>query len=154
MHAYQRSSKPSFGYQNATYLVRRGGVWQYRRRVPTHLVERLATTEVRVSTKARDRTEAMRAAASISAALEEQWAKLSHPQPSAIAACVDYKAALATADALGVTYRPGSCPSRWCKSADHGLSSMLARAARQAAAMRRGRACGSSLRLASFSRLM
>jgi predicted Zn-dependent protease len=47
-----------------------------------------------------------------------------------------------------------SCPSRWCKSADHGLSSMVARAARHAAAMRRGRACGSSLRLASFSRLM
>jgi integrase len=108
MHASQRSFKPSFGYQTATYLVRRGGVWQYRRRVPTHLVERLATTEVRVSTKARDRTEAMRAAASISAALEAQWAKLSDAQPSAIEACVDFQAALATADALGVTYRPAA----------------------------------------------
>ncbi len=108
MHGNQRLPKGTFGYQTATYLVRRGNVWQYRRRVPTHLVERLATTEVRVSTKARDRTEAMRAAASISAALEAQWAKLSHPQPSASAACVDYKAALATADALGVTYRPAA----------------------------------------------
>jgi hypothetical protein len=30
------------------------------------------------------------------------------------------------------------CPKRWCKSAGHGLSSMLARAVAQAAAMRRG----------------
>lgn len=108
MHASQRFSRPSFGYQTATYLVRRGGVWQYRRRVPKHLIERLATTEIRVSTKVRDRTDALRAAASISAALEAQWAKLSHPQPSASAACVDYKAALATADALGITYRPAA----------------------------------------------
>jgi hypothetical protein len=48
----------------------------------------------------------------------------------------------------------GSRPSRWCKSGGHGLSSMMARAARQAAGMRRGRACGSSLNWASFSRLM
>ncbi len=47
-----------------------------------------------------------------------------------------------------------SCPSWWCKSAGHGLSSMLARAVAQAAAMRCGRACGSSLIWASFSRLM
>ena len=89
MHAIQRSSKPTFGYQTATYLVRRGGVWQYRRRVPKHLVERLAATEIRVSTKSRDRTEALRAAASISAALEAQWAKLSEAHPSVIVACMD-----------------------------------------------------------------
>jgi amidase len=50
--------------------------------------------------------------------------------------------------------RRGSRSRRWCKSAAHGLSSMLARAARHAAGMRRGRACGSSLHWASFSRLM
>ncbi|MDX2205143.1 MAG: DUF6538 domain-containing protein, partial [Hyphomicrobiaceae bacterium] len=106
MHAIQRSSKPTFGYQTATYLVRRGGVWQYRRRVPKHLVEQLAATEIRVSTKSRDRTEALRAAASISAALEAQWAKLSEAHPSVIVACMDFQSALATADALGVAYRP------------------------------------------------
>ena len=108
MHAYQRSSKPSFGYQTATYLVRRGGVWQYRRRIPKHLVEHIAATEIRVSTKARDRAEALRAAASISAALEAQWAKLSDVPPAGITACVDLQAALATADALGVAYRPAA----------------------------------------------
>ncbi len=84
MHASPRSSNPSFDYQTATYLVRRGGVWQYRRRVPKHLVERLAATEIRVATKARDRTDALRAAASISAALEAQWAKPSdaHSHPA------------------------------------------------------------------------
>lgn len=108
MHAIQRSSKPTFGYQTATYLVRRGGVWQYRRRVPKHLVERLAATEIRVSTKSRDRTEALRAAASISAALEAQWAKLSESHPSVTVACMDFQSALATADALGVAYRPAA----------------------------------------------
>jgi glutathione S-transferase len=51
-------------------------------------------------------------------------------------------------------HKEGSRPRRWCKSGGHGLSSMLARAARHAAGMRRGRACGSSLNWASFSRLM
>src|SRR5262245_57161932 len=46
-----------------------------------------------------------------------------------------------------------SCPKRWCKSADHGLSLMMARAAAQAAAMRLGLACGSSLKASSVSRL-
>jgi hypothetical protein len=47
-----------------------------------------------------------------------------------------------------------SCPKRWCKSADHGLSSMMARAVGQAAAMRLGLALGSSLSPSSVSRLM
>jgi hypothetical protein len=38
-----------------------------------------------------------------------------------------------------------SRPLAWCKSAGHGLKPLMARAARHAAAMRRGRACGSSL---------
>jgi hypothetical protein len=108
MHASLRPSKPTFGYQTATYLVRRGGVWQYCRRVPKHLTERLDATEIRISTKARDRTDALRAAASISAALEAQWAKLSDVPPAGITACVDFQAALATADALGVAYRPAA----------------------------------------------
>src|SRR5581483_6535751 len=47
-----------------------------------------------------------------------------------------------------------SRPSRWCKSAGHDLSWMLARVVAHAAAMRLGRACGSSLIWLSFSRLM
>jgi hypothetical protein len=47
-----------------------------------------------------------------------------------------------------------SCPWRWCKSVGHGLSSTLARAAAQAAAMRLGLACGSSLKASRVSRLM
>ena len=57
-------------------------------------------------------------------------------------------------EATAIDKTDGSCPKPWCKSVGHGLSSMLARAARHAAGMRRGRACGSSLNWASFSRLM
>ena len=95
----------TFGYQTATYLVRRGGVWQYRRRIPKRLVEHLAAEEIRVSTNARDRTEALRAAAQISAALEAQWSKLIGANPAS-GACTDFQAAITTAEALGVIYRP------------------------------------------------
>jgi integrase len=105
MHPSARPSKASFGYQTATYLVRRGNIWQYRRRVPKLLVEHLATTEIRVSTKARDRTDAMRAAVQISAALEAHWSKLIGADPTARAAA-DFQAAISTAEALGVPYRP------------------------------------------------
>jgi hypothetical protein len=47
-----------------------------------------------------------------------------------------------------------SCPKRWCKNGGHGLNSTLARAAAQAAAMRRGLALGSSLKASSVSRLL
>jgi len=105
MQPFLRPAKPAFGYQTATYLVRRGGVWQYRRRVPKRLVEHLRTTEVRVSTGARDRTEAMRAAAQISAALELKWLKLVGADPDS-SVCTDFQEAVTTAEALGVTYRP------------------------------------------------
>ena len=64
-------------------------------------------------------------------------------------------------DAVIYRYRTGmpwrdlrSCPNWWCKSGGHGLSSTLARAVAQAAAMRRGLALGSSLKPSSVSRLM
>ncbi len=56
-------STPVFAYDSATYLARRGRVWQYRRGVPSLLVARLGKTEVRISTQARDRIDAVRAAA-------------------------------------------------------------------------------------------
>jgi hypothetical protein len=36
-------------------------VWQYRRRVHTQLGDRIGKTEIRLSTQARDRTDALRA---------------------------------------------------------------------------------------------
>jgi len=103
-----RLAQVQFGYQTATYLVRRGGVWQYRRRVPKCLAAHLCTTEIRVSTKARDRTEALRAAAQISAALETHWSKLIGAEPSHADTAARLQAATATAEALGVAYRPAA----------------------------------------------
>lgn len=103
-----RPAQGVFGYQTATYLVRRGGVWQYRRRVPKCLTAHLGTAEIRVSTKARDRTEALRAAAHISAALETHWSALIGVGPSPADAATRFQAATATAEALGVTYRPAA----------------------------------------------
>ena len=48
----------------------------------------------------------------------------------------------------------GSCPKRWCKSGGHGLSSMLARAVAQAAAMRLGLALWIIAQASRVSRLM
>lgn len=103
-----RPAQAVFGYQTATYLVRRGGVWQYRRRVPKCLAAKLGTAEIRISTKARDRTEALRAAAQISAALETQWSALISVVPSSDDAATRFQAATATAETLGVTYRPAT----------------------------------------------
>lgn len=102
-----RHADTAFGYQTATYLVRRGGVWQYRRRIPKRLVALLAATEIRVSTKTRDRTEALRASAQMSAALEAQWSKLIGKLPAS-EACANFHSANATAEALGVSYRPAA----------------------------------------------
>lgn len=107
MQPFSRLADTEFGYQTATYLVRRGGVWQYRRRVPKRLVAHLGTAEIRVSTKARDRTEAMRAAVQISAALEAQWSKIIGVN-STFGACAEFQVAITTAEALGVTYRPAA----------------------------------------------
>ncbi len=108
MQPFPRLSEPRFGYQTATYLVRRGSVWQYRRRVPKNLVAHLGTTEIRVSTKTRDRTEAMRVAAQISAALERQWSKLIAADPAIVDAATQLQRATAMAEVLGVTYRPAT----------------------------------------------
>lgn len=107
MQLSSRLADSEFGYQTATYLVRRGGVWQYRRRIPKRLVPHLGSAEIRVSTKTRDRTEAMRASAQMSAALEAQWSKLIGRNPTA-GACADFRAANATAEALGLAYRPAA----------------------------------------------
>ena len=103
-----RPAQAVFGYQTATYLVRRGGVWQHRRRVPKCLAAQLGTAEIRISTKARDRTEALRAAAQISAALETQWSALICVVPSSDDAATRFQAATATAETLGVTDRPAT----------------------------------------------
>ncbi len=102
-------SEPPFGYENGTYLVRRGGVWQYRRRVPTRLAGRLGKTEIRISTRARDRTEALRAAAVINAALEAEWHKLladTTSSPDTVART--FAGTLAEAQVLGVSYQPAT----------------------------------------------
>lgn len=107
MQPSSRPAETAFGYQTATYLVRRGGVWQYRRRIPKQLVAHLGSTQIRVSTKTRDRTEAMRAAAQMSAALEAQWTKLIGQNP-ADGVSAEFQAANAMADALGLSYRPAA----------------------------------------------
>jgi len=54
----------------------------------------------------------------------------------------------------GVRHVMRSCPRPWCNWPIMAPSSVSARAVAQAAAMRFGLACGSSLNWASFSRLM
>jgi len=109
MQTFPPTSKTDFGYQNATYLVRRGSVWQYRRRLPASLAARLAKTEVRVSTGARARTDALRAAARISAALEAEWRKLlATPGAASNGNAQAFPDVLAQAQTLGVSYLPAA----------------------------------------------
>lgn len=102
-----RSQHP-FGYENGTYLIRRGRVWQYRRRVPHCLAGRLGKTEVRLSTKLRDRAEALRAAAVINAALEAEWHRLLANTAGVPDAARTFATTLAEAQSLGVSYLPAA----------------------------------------------
>jgi hypothetical protein len=107
--SYAKKSLSPFGYENGTYLVRRGRVWQYRQRVPIGLVGQLGKSEVRISTQARDRTEALRAAAVINAALEADWHKLlADTTSSPDAAARRFAQTLAEAQSLGVSYLPAA----------------------------------------------
>lgn len=113
MQAQDETARPKsqlpFGYDNGTYLVRRGRVWQYRRRVPARLANRLGKAEVRISTQARDRTEALRAAAVINTALEAEWQKLlADTTSSPETAARTFASTLAEAQSLGVSYQPAS----------------------------------------------
>lgn len=113
MQAQDKTSAPKsqlpFGYDNGTYLVRRGRVWQYRRRVPARLASRLGKAEVRISTQARDRTEALRAAAVINTALEAEWHKLlADTSASPDTATRTFTQILSEAQSLGLSYLPAA----------------------------------------------
>ena len=107
MPASQSRSRPVFGYDGATYLTRRGNVWQYRRRVPASLAARLAKPEIRITVRTRDRIEAQTVAAQISASLEAEWQRLLTGTTSETAA-TNFERVLADAQALGVTYLPAN----------------------------------------------
>jgi len=70
MPLMSRPAQAAFGYQTATSVARLGGFLQYHRRVPKCLASHLGTVVIRVSPKARDRTEVLRATAYFNSAFE------------------------------------------------------------------------------------
>lgn len=90
----------------AEYLINRGGVWQYRRRVPADLVDLDPRCEIRLTTKKRDLASAAVVAAKINTDLEAYWLGLSAGQPAAKAKGAErFERAVKLARTFGVSYR-------------------------------------------------
>lgn len=89
----------------------RGGVWQYRRRVPVDLAELDTRGEIRISTHQRDRAAAVVVAARIDAETEAHWRALSEAasRGQAPSGQADrYVAAVKLARSMGLAYRPAA----------------------------------------------
>ena len=115
------SKHPVAGHADAAYLVRRGGIWQFRRRVPDTLQALDRRREVRLSTGTGDRTQAALAAAHFNAALEAHWASLGTNQPTSPDSATRFSAAVDTARKLGLKYQPADA------LAEAGLVDLVAR---------------------------
>lgn len=92
------------------HLVRRRGVWHYKRRVPVDLASLDRRGTIRKTTGKRDLAEAIVVAARISEELESYWRALAEAGEGAkVSGALDrFEAALRLARRLGVTYRPAA----------------------------------------------
>lgn len=89
------------------YLVRRGEILHYRRRVPGEVAVLDPRGEIWISTHKSDETEAVIIARRISGELESYWSALSAGEQSiAPAARQQFDRAVRLARTLGVVYRP------------------------------------------------
>lgn len=93
------------------YLIRRGGVWHFRRRVPRDLADRDTRGEIRVTTGTRDRATALVISARLNSELEAHWRNLADadgkvPSPDSVAE--RFEAAAKMARRLGLAYRPAA----------------------------------------------
>ena len=101
---------PIVGHQDASYLIRRGRIWQFRRVVPGELAALDPRRDVRVTTGTSDRSKAALVAAKINTALEEYWRGLltSSDVHSATAQATSFTDAVAEARDHNLTYRPAA----------------------------------------------
>ena len=101
---------PIVGHQDASYLVRRGRIWQFRRAVPGELAVLDPRRAIRVTTGTCDRSKAALVAAKINTALEEYWRGLlsSSDVCTATAQATSFTDAVAEARAHNLTYRPAA----------------------------------------------
>lgn len=91
------------------YLIPRNGIWQYRRRVPTHLASLDPRGEVRMSTHQADETQATIIADRMNRELEAFWLSLGAGEAAVRDNAVEvYERAVRLARTYGVAYRPVS----------------------------------------------
>jgi hypothetical protein len=87
-------------------LIRRDGIWHYRRRVPTRFAEVDARGIVRISLETRDLRRAEQLKIAVEADLEAYWLALTSGGQVAADAAARYKAAIERARIEGFAYRP------------------------------------------------
>lgn len=93
------------------FLVWRGGVGQYRRRVPADLEHLDPRKEIRISTGERDPVAAATVAARINAEIERHWRSLADAASrgqTASSEAENLESAIRAARSIGVAYRPAA----------------------------------------------
>lgn len=103
---------PIQGHCDATYLVRRGRIWQFRRAVPAELAVLDPRKDVRITTGTPDRCKAALAAARINEALEAYWQNLideaAGRQKQKEVHALEFAQAVAEAKRHDLVYRPAA----------------------------------------------